>query len=466
MLALLAAIGIFLFFGIVGYALVTVTAGYQNEMLTLVSPALGVAVVTLLTMFLNYLGAPVKSLGFPLAVALLATSIGIVIRSKTRRFPRSLYVIAAVLLGALMLSGWPFLEFGFDWVSYANGDMSTYVYGATRMFEHGFLVFPDPNAYVQNREAIETLYGLDVLYDNRTGAENVLAFVMALLHLDGYRAYMPLMLAFHLMLISAATALAFVRSKGLQVPLAICLLLSVSALTTLGTEYQLLAQVPGLALLAVSLILICAPIRCRSAAYFVRRACLCAVALAGLEAIYPEIVPFLGLAVLMFFGLSVRRKAVSIAESAKWVGAVVALAAAFLNFHLSTFWNMLSVSLSFEQSAGMAGSFPDYLVPSGIANLFGLTPVASPASEPWQSLAIAAGLFLLAFAVLGTILMITRGEVAAFGCFAFLLGGVLLFHHQNGFGLYKLAMYLQPFLIPTVVIWWADRHPSASGSRA
>ena len=50
MLALSAALGMFLFFGVVGYALVIVTAARRDEMLVLLSPAIGVAAVVLPTM--------------------------------------------------------------------------------------------------------------------------------------------------------------------------------------------------------------------------------------------------------------------------------------------------------------------------------------------------------------------------------------------------------------------------------
>lgn len=462
MVALLLSVGMFVYLGIVGYALVALTAGRPDDRLVLFSPTLGAAVVTLAVMFVNYLGVPVKSFGLPLAVFLLLVSIGIIARTKYRVFSRSVYVIAGIVLAALFLSGRPLLEFGFDWLSFANSDMDTYVHGAARIFEHGFLTGPQTATYVQNRDAVQVLYELNVLLNNRSGVENLLAFGMAAFGLDGYHTYMPLILALQSALICATTALVCGRATSSYVPLATAAVAGASALVTLGSDLQLIAQVAGLALMVAALSFLCTldprwPLRS-----FVGHAVLCAVPVAALAAVYPEVVPVLAVAVALFFAVALLRRNVGFMKVITWFAAVGAVVLVLLNFHLSTCLNMIALTLKFgNATGGPTKLFPQYLVPSGVAHLFGLSPIALSLKEPVLSITIALGLALLAVTVVAVVLMMIRQQIAAFGCFALLLVIVALARSQNGFGLYKAAMYLQPFLIPTLVRWWGDRSLSA-----
>src|SRR5262249_43920474 len=139
----------------------------------------------------------------------------------------------------------------------------------------------------------------------RPGCDLVLAWVMALTGLTVHAAYMPLILAFHLVLISAAGAL-LCRGEGSPMPAWwVCLLMALSALTTLGTLYQLLAQVPGLALLAACAVFYLRPLDEIGRQPALRHGTLLAVLAAGLMLMYPEVIPFLGLAFLV--GLAANR---------------------------------------------------------------------------------------------------------------------------------------------------------------
>jgi len=452
-LAPLASLGIFILFGIVGYAVVSVTRAQRDETVTLLSPAVGAALIILVSMLINYLGVPIRVFALPLGVLLLALSIVVLVAFRIDRRAAPLWPIAVVLLAAFILAGWPLFEFGFDWLSYANGDMNTYVFGAARMFEHGFLVQPDARAYAANRDAVQTLFGLDVLYNQRSGAENLLAFAMGALKLDGYRAFMPLMLSLHLTLISAATAFACVNHAKSRIPLIVCCMLSVSPLLTLGTEYQLFGQVPGLALLIASLLLFCVPLT-RPGGYRPGEALLAAIVLAAFAAVYPEMAPFLflGIAALLVTLLVQRR--LDFKRTVLWTGLTTAASACLLNVHLSTFLNMVWVVLTFHQGTFGGGLFPYYLVPSGLADFFGLLPQSVLIREPFLSLEIATGALLLLVSLFATFRLAAQREIVAFGMFALYCGAAIEFRNQSGFGLFKLAMYIQPFLVPTMVIWW------------
>jgi hypothetical protein len=114
-----------------------------------------------------------------------------------------------------------------------------------------------------------------------------------------------------------------------------------------------------------------------------------------------------------------------------------------------------------QASGGMQSSdmssvlFPYFLVPSGIAAFWGLFPIAGVIGlhEPFISLSIAGGLIL--FYWLGRYVMpkqIKRDEAPASVLLVMLFMGLLLFHRNNDFGLFKLAMFAQPFLMGVVAI--------------
>src|SRR5262249_1708410 len=150
---------------------------------------------------------------------------------------------------ALILTGWPMLEFGFAWFSYANDDMANYVLDAERMTRTGFLNIPDRSTFLEGLDYTQSYWFLAV-DGHRPGSQLLLAWVISLTGKPGFEIFMPVILAFHLVLISAAGALVC-QSRRLRLPAIItCLMLSLSTQNSTGVLYQLIAQVGGLGMLA------------------------------------------------------------------------------------------------------------------------------------------------------------------------------------------------------------------------
>src|SRR5207237_7281852 len=90
--------------------------------------------------------------------------------------------------------------------------------------------------------------------------------------------------------------------------------------------------------------------------------------------------------------------------------------------------------------------------PSGLANLWGLQSVVYVPQEPWLSLSIAISalltlvVFVLAFRFAAR--LIPPAAVATVMC----LLAVELFTVRSDFGLFKLAMFLQPFMLPVLAL--------------
>lgn len=459
---IILTLAIFAFFTVVGYAAVLLAARRPDGSLILLAPTVGTAVVVLPTMLANYLGFPIRVVGLPLALVLLAGSAIVIARCPRPTLPRWYILVALALVVALLLNARPMFVFGGDWMSFMNSDIHVYVHTASKMFGTGFVSPPDAAAYVQQRAMSSTFYARDVLFNRRSGAENVLAFWMSLLGRDGYRTYMPLIVAAHVAQISAATALVCGARRGGHVPVATSLVLACSPLMTLGLDHQLFPQVLGLALLIAALLLLCRPVPIRPIRRFLAMASLSGVVLAAHSAIYPETSPILAAAVFFFYVFAIARRAIAVPSAITWIGTTVAAAAVSLNVHITTLLQMLVLTVSFSSGAAEQSSgFPAYLIPSGLGDLFGFAAITW-ADGNAIAVAIAAGAAFLVVTLVAMVVLLLRGHIVAFGLLAMALGVPLLFVHQNGFALYKLAMYVQPFLLPTLLSWWGEPSPAAS----
>ena len=447
---------IFTFFTVVGYGVVLAAARAPEAPLILLSPTIGAAVVVLPTMLANYLGMPVQFAGPPLALVLLVASGLIIARSPRPKLPRWFFVIAWALLLGLVLNAWPMFIYGRNWMAFMNGDMQTYVNTAANIFARGFLVPPDAHAYIQQRTMTIPYEIRYVLLNHRSGAENLIAFWMSLLGRNAYEVYMPLIVAAQLALISAATALVYDVRHGGRIPIATAIVLSCSPLMTLGVAHQLLPQVLGIALLIATLLLVCSPKPIKPLGAFLPMASLSGAVLAGFCAVYPESAPILGATVFFYYAVAIVRRTINIPVACAWIGSTSAVAILALNAHITTVLQMIILTLSFSTgSVARWSAFSAYLIPSGLADVFGFSAVAQIEGSE-LTLAIISGAALFLVTLVAMIALLRRGRMVGFGLAAMLLGVPLLFVHKNGFGLYKLAMYVQPFLVSTLLSWWGD----------
>jgi hypothetical protein len=95
-------------------------------------------------------------------------------------------------------------------------------------------------------------------------------------------------------------------------------------------------------------------------------------------------------------------------------------------------------------------------VPSGLANLWGFVPIGTRSShvDVDLDLGIAAGGMLLLAGAIASAWQAWKGEPAAVFSMIMLVIGARLFIGDGDFGLFKLAMYIQPFLLSSLVLAW------------
>ena len=86
------------------------------------------------------------------------------------------------------------------------------------------------------------------------------------------------------------------------------------------------------------------------------------------------------------------------------------------------------------------------MVPSGLANLFGILPIGHYPVEPTLSGAILIGLILLGVTLFKAVADVYQGQLYACMLAFMMAVGFVFFRGANDYGLFKLAMFCQPVL--------------------
>jgi hypothetical protein len=231
--------------------------------------------------------------------------------------------------------------------------------------------------------------------------------------------------------------------------------MALSPLTTLGAIYQLIGQVGGLALLTAAITLIFRTRPVKPLTRVISSNVLPTIVLGAIFVWYPEVIPFFGLAWLLFVALIALRSkqdVIKVVLPALVIGLFVLVA---LNkYVVAALLFMLTQASGGMKVADMSGVlFPYFLIPSGFASLWGLMPIAATAREPYLSLVIAWGLLLFYWLLRHVVPAQVRKPSGPLSMLLIMTGmGTLLFFRNNDFGLFKLAMFLQPFLMTVVAV--------------
>jgi hypothetical protein len=459
-MAVLLTWGLFLLWAVIGMAVLRLARHRWTLPALLLAPTVGFAAVLVPTYILVRFGVPVRLCGPPVLLALLAASAVVLWRLRPARVRaaglwRQGRVFALVLAGAFTLTAWPLAVYGFDWVANGNDDMAYYCLAATGYLDHGYASVPTLEELTAGRDNSKSLWFFYILGQVRPSEISV-ALASSYTGLTAQQVFMPVIVALNLALVAAASALAAVGA-GRRAALCTGTMLAVSAATTYGVVQQVLGQVGGLALLCAALALVSGRFRRVPAGVLLPRACACGLVFAGLLIYYPEVIPILvgGCIVLgvrdLIRGRLDRRHLVH-------AGAAILVMAALLPVYLYGATRFL---------AGQAGAngnspeirelFPYYLTPRGPALLWGLLPISGPAPAALQNACVLIGFLLLAWFVVPAArdLLRRRAFAAAFGVIAVLIA--FLYVRGAAFGLFKIAMFAQPFLWAVVGAWVARR---------
>lgn len=465
MIALSLTVGIFLYWVLVGIAVLSLFP-LRLRILQgiLLSPAIGIAAVILPVFFLSRTGLPVRDFAGYLLPVLGGVS-ALVLAVKRPLLPlRKLWFFIIVLLAALLLIARPMLSYGFDWVSYSNDDMANSALAAARFFNQGYFDAPNMADLLGGRDYSSAYWYMYAAGGVRPGPELMLAAIWAITGLNAHLIFMPVIMALHLSLICAAAAIVAGYTRGVRAPLIAAAFMTVSPLSTLGLLYQLNGQVGGLALLCAAVTLLYRKQRLTSLPRLVLASVPSVLILAGLFVWYQEALPFLGFGWLVYAVLSLKR---DLGSAKQIIVPVLSLALVLIvlpsQYTVSTLFTLLiRVSTATTSVDTTSVLFPYFLVPSGIPALWGLIPIGG---FKWDialvvSIAIAGGIAISLWFLPRLFRQARQLSPSANMSVVMLAIGCLLFAKNVDYGLFKLSMFLQPFMLGVVAIEIAQALPT------
>jgi hypothetical protein len=451
-IAFLLIIPIFSFWAVIGYGIVFALHTRRNLLQSaLLAPAAGMAATVLLVLALNGLGLPVRY-GGPAATIILGAAAAWLFRRYRPLIPlRRLLPFVGVLSIAAIAAGYPLLRFGFNWISYGNDDMANYCLGAKLFLGHAEFTVPSTADIVSDRDASLFYWYFYVLAGIRHGAEETLAWLMSMTGLSAHEIFMPLILAFQLVLIAAGGALVLQSKKLRTAALLCCFASSLSPLITLGTDYQLIGQVSGLGMLAATCSVMLRPLRRRWSEML-----LGGLLASGTGAFYPEVLSFLAISFLFYHAIALIRRAESFRSLISGVIGIGGFSVVLLNVSILTAIVTLAGQARLGLSAGNSGGalFPYYLTPAGFAYLWGFQSISQQPVGLTLDIGIVVGATLFLFTVVGCLWLAWQRRPAAIVLLTMLSVAVQLYRLRADFGLFKIAMFMQPFLLGTVAIIW------------
>ncbi len=413
----------------------------------LLAPAIGLSVILLGLMFLNQAGVPIGQFATPLTVLLGIAAIAVLGWTRPVTPWKKLAPYFLAVMFACVWTAWPAIQTGFNWISYANDDMANYCLAAQRFMDHGFYSVPTLPE-LGGRDYASYYFFMHVADMMRFGAEHIVAWSACVAHAQATQGFMPAIVALGLVQITSAGALVLQQGRWRRRALITVWLLAASPLFMLGTLYQLIAQVGGVALLLTTLALLVRPWATLRRRTLIRYAILPAITAAALCIFYPEVTPFVGLA---FVGYAVvwatRHRAM---PDALIVVAAYTLLGAFvlLRHNVISYVSILVVQFNgaMQSSNLLLSLFPYFMLPTGFSNLFGWMPIAHDFPEPALSTSIALGMLLMVVILLRSLRDAWRLSPTAILLLIQFFFAVRLFDGANDFGLYKLAMWMQPAL--------------------
>ncbi len=433
----------------------------------LLAPTVGLALITVVTYIALQAGWPVGRSAAAVGGGAVALALGALWRTRAtaarvRGTGKRFAAFAAVIAAAFFLTGWPLFHYGFDWVANGNDDMANYCIGAAGFQAHGYLRPPTVAELRGGGDITRTTWFLyrnfELGIQSRCGSELTLALAASWTGLSPQQVFMPVVVALNAALVAATAGLVLLGTRRRAAALWAAALLTVSSQTGYAVVQQLIAQAGGLALLCVSVAMVASPFRRFTRGAIVRRAAVCGVTFAGLVVFYPEAVPFLvGACVLLGVRDLARRRLDRrhLGHAAAAIAAMAVLVPVYL--YGVAFFLLGQAKQGADAQSHTVEIFPYFMTPRGPALMWGLLPSYADVPEPRQSASMVLGLALLAAALLVAVGQFRRGR--PFAAILLVMSGMAvgLYTQKAAFGLFKIAMFMQPFLWATVATWAVSR---------
>lgn len=459
MIAFLFSLACFGFWILLGYAAIAILHTQRNVLQNLLlSPVVGMAITLLPVFALNRAGIPVENFAIYLSVILLIAACGVLWRLHPVIPLRQYMPFIGIFLIAALLTGWPMLLYGFEWIGYANNDMLTLSSAAQYFASHGFFAGPTVEDLIQGRDYSQTSWYLYVVGMHREGNELLLSWAAGLTGHRPDQVFMPLALALHMVMISSTGALVLQSRRFRLAAVLSCVLLSLSALSTWAVLSQLSSQVGGLSLLLGSATLWLRAYGKWNWRNRLMRSALAGVLLAAMMLYYPEMLPFLMLSYGIFWLLTLLKNKSMVGIPWIFIGLTLVFCILILNKQFVSALVHLTSAISggtvISKAALDVLNFPYFFKPTGLAVFWGWQSISQVFLDPWASIFIATGAVLLLIAFLSAIWQTYLRCPVAIITFVMFVLMARLFIGNDGFGLFKIVLFIQPFILATIVISW------------
>jgi hypothetical protein len=454
LVALLLALATFLTFWLIGLGLLAaLNADTRSLRLVLAAPALGSATTILALFALSHVGVAMSAGAAPVAGALVFGSL-VALALRRPSLPVTVLPVAAICLAALPFVGRPMVDFGFRWIANANDDMANYVLSATQLLDHGLLAPFDASALSQDRDYATAFQALHTV-GARPGSDITLAAFSSITGRLPYEVFMPLIVAIDLCAVCGVASLALQAARRWWAAPVAAALFVASPLATYGVLQQLLPQVWGLALATALFALLMRPeLHQAPGPNLLRDAVPIGLLAAGFFIVYIELASAVLLAYAFYLVVLAFRRGVDPRAVAKlWLPAL-AITAVVINVY--AFRELKFVAS--QGSAGLHGHTADSpfgfaLIPAVLPAILGFERlVVDPSTPDLGRWIVGAGILLIAI-VVASIVDARRGGAAATVLLCFSVIAVVLAVKRSDFGLFKLYMYIQPFLAAAAGAW-------------
>jgi hypothetical protein len=420
----------------------------------LISPVIGLSILASIVFSISRIGIAIQNIEIPIFVVLSLILVYSIIKAVRHVTDTKVYLKIAMIPVGVSLSSWPIFLFGFNWVSYFNDDMTNYVLGATRFFNFGFNSLP-MSAFYEGKDYSQAYYYLYSANGIRSGSELYLSVVSLLSKGEAMPLFMTALLSVQMILLSTTLLLTRIikqpRKHFTKIVYFCCI---ASPLFSLGFLYQLFGQLGGLSfgmgIIAVVTLLTSSKYKNLT----LNQVFILTILFTAQCIWYPEFLPFLAPSFIFLSIWLIRNR-----PMIPWgkVLAVLVAIPVILNVYLVDalkygFAQVTRTTGASQGSDSLIELFPFFLKPHGVASLLGFQPTNRYLQDPWESLTIV-GSFLLLIAII--ILLLRNRQIGnpVVGTFVFMfLSFIFLVGTRNAFGSFKLAMFIQPFLIVSGVL--------------
>ena len=455
---MLLTLGFFAAWALIGAGvLAAAQASTESLRVVLTAPAVGMATFVLSLFVFSHAGVALEACALPLTIFLTVASAAVLGLTRPRFAWGGALPVFGVCIGALVISAWPMFTYGFDWIANANDDMANYVLSATQLVHDGLLSPPDAAGLSRDRNYPSVMEALHA-FGSRPGADLGLGGFTSVTGLRAYELFMPFIFALNLCAICATAALALQAARQRWAALVAAVLLAISPLATFGVLQQLLAQVAGLGLVtSLAALLMRREVHQRS---WPKAGDLIPISIlvAAVIVVYIELAAAVGLAYLLYIGILAGRRQLSRRGAAcLWI-VPVAFTAVVLNRYAVTelryvgSQTQVGVGGTVEGLFGGPPTFGFSLVPTALPGIVGLQTLPISGNAPFVELSIVGAAIVLTGALALSTLAALRGVAACGILVAFAALAAFLAIKSSDYGLFKLYMYVQPFLAAAAAV--------------